>query len=60
MKHGFIKGGWLSVKRILRCHPWAKARVDPVPSAFEKNLEQQALERPSDTQTSLTPLKHES
>ena len=22
-KHGFIKGGWLAVWRILRCNPWS-------------------------------------
>lgn len=21
-RHGAIKGGWLAVKRLLRCHPW--------------------------------------
>ena len=30
-KHGIIKGGWLSVKRILRCHPWGGSGYDPVP-----------------------------
>ena len=27
---GFIKGGWLSIKRILRCHPWGNFGYDPV------------------------------
>jgi putative membrane protein insertion efficiency factor len=30
-KHGPIKGTWLSVKRILSCHPWGKHGYDPVP-----------------------------
>jgi hypothetical protein len=30
-KYGLIKGGWLSVRRILRCHPWASSGFDPVP-----------------------------
>jgi len=30
-KHGIIKGGWLSVKRISRCHPWGGSGYDPVP-----------------------------
>ncbi len=30
-KHGILKGGFLSVKRILRCHPFAKGGYDPVP-----------------------------
>jgi uncharacterized protein len=29
--HGAIKGFWLSVTRILRCHPWAEGGHDPVP-----------------------------
>jgi len=30
-KHGAIKGGWLAIKRILRCHPWGGHGPDPVP-----------------------------
>ena len=30
-KHGAIKGGWLAVKRLLRCHPWGGHGYDPVP-----------------------------
>jgi hypothetical protein len=29
-KYGFVKGGWLSVKRILRCNPWGGSGYDPV------------------------------
>ena len=30
-KHGALKGTWLAVKRILRCHPWGGSGYDPVP-----------------------------
>lgn len=30
-KHGFFKGGWLAIKRILSCHPWGGSGYDPVP-----------------------------
>jgi len=30
-KYGFFKGGFLAVRRILRCHPFAKGGYDPVP-----------------------------
>ena len=30
-KHGAIKGGWLALRRILRCNPWGGSGLDPVP-----------------------------
>ena len=31
-KYGALKGGWLTVKRLCRCHPFYKGdRYDPVP-----------------------------
>jgi len=29
--HGSIKGTWLAVRRLGRCHPWAAGGHDPVP-----------------------------
>ena len=31
IKHGPIKGLYLAVRRILRCHPWGGSGYDPVP-----------------------------
>jgi putative membrane protein insertion efficiency factor len=30
-KHGPLKGGWLALKRLLKCHPWHPGGPDPVP-----------------------------
>lgn len=31
IKYGPVKGGWLAIKRIGRCHPWGGSGYDPVP-----------------------------
>lgn len=31
MRHGIVRGTYLAVRRLLRCHPWGGSGYDPVP-----------------------------
>lgn len=31
MRHGFFIGSYLTLRRLLKCHPWHEGGLDPVP-----------------------------
>ena len=35
--HGAVRGGWLGLRRIFRCHPWGGAGFDPVPAIHDRS-----------------------
>lgn len=34
-RHGLFSGGWLTAKRLSRCHPWCQGGLDPVPEVLD-------------------------
>ena len=38
-KYGFLRGGWLGVKRLSRCHPFHAGGHDPVPALVDRTAD---------------------
>ena len=41
--HGTIKGLWLIIKRLSRCHPFAQGGLDPVPPPYKRHVKMKHL-----------------
>jgi len=56
--HGAVKGSWLAVKRICRCHPWGGCGEDPVPPARTRKNEACSCVNSSVSRSVLSPAGH--
>ena len=36
-RHGGLRGSWLTIRRVFRCHPWGGAGIDPVPDLSDNH-----------------------
>jgi putative membrane protein insertion efficiency factor len=48
-RHGALRGGWLALRRIGRCHPWGASGHDPVPERDQSSRSKKMMTSPMRT-----------
>ena len=51
-QHGAAAGSYLTVRRLVRCHPWCDGGCDPVPAELPRGMRLFSRLNPSNTQPS--------
>lgn len=47
-RYGITKGGYLTLRRLLKCHPWHPGGLDPLTSPEQQQPEQNSFQQPQD------------
>ena len=51
-QHGAAAGSYLTLRRLVRCHPWCDGGCDPVPAELPRGMRLFSRLNPSNTQPS--------